>query len=253
MIEIGRTPLNANELIRQYPSRSPEAQMIRQLSDSRAVYRYASIEELKFELDVRKNTVDAALALHRSRLAFRVFRQSRCNEAFWTRTEEGGFRLKSGVSPSSAIRDIYTNSHLYATECSTAIVIVFYKAILESIPEGLFNDLYREIYLMNWKSLDSDLYLRYFYSPPDYLPGDCRYIRNPDVNPLTPEWQGENVIYLGDELYYGHGIGIGTADLFIQALNRNRIRGSETSAYLMDDVTHPDYKALFGRYERYNR
>ena len=60
----------------------------------------------------------------------------------------------------------------------------------------------------------------------DYLPGDCRYFNNPDVDPLTPEWQGENAIDLSGGMYYGHGIGIKTADKIIEILNHNRIQDS---------------------------
>jgi protein-glutamine gamma-glutamyltransferase len=80
---------------------------------------------------------------------------------------------------------------------------------------------------------------------PDYVPGDCRYVRNPDVNPLTPEWQGENIINLGNGKYYGHGIGIGDIDYFIKALNQNRIEDSQVSAYLMDSATRPDFEGLY--------
>ena len=81
-----------------------------------------------------------------------------------------------------------------------------------------------------------------------YLLGDRGYFRNPDVNPKTPEWQGENVIVLPDSLYYGHGIGIADADDMIKALNSNRIAGAERSAYLLDMAGRPDYRQLASLY-----
>ncbi|MDD4495708.1 MAG: hypothetical protein PHV32_15450 [Eubacteriales bacterium] len=39
---------------------------------------------------------------------------------------------------------------------------------------------------------------------------------------LTPGWQGENAIYLGENRFYGHGAGIAKSDKIIRALNRHR-------------------------------
>ena len=68
---------------------------------------------------------------------------------------------------------------------------------------------------MNWKYLDKDLGVRSSNNKRS-LPGDCLYIANPDVDPATPEWQGENVIQLINGRYYGHGIGIRTIEGFIR-------------------------------------
>ena len=59
----------------------------------------------------------------------------------------------------------------------------------------------------------------------DMLIGDRAYFKNPDVHPETMWLQGENVIVLAEDLYYGHGIGIANAETFIEILNRNRKEG----------------------------
>ena len=87
----------------------------------------------------------------------------------------------------------------------------------------------------------------------DYLPGDCRYFNNPDVDPLTPEWQGQNAIDLSGGMYYGHGIGIKTADKIIEILNHNRIQDSTTSAYLMDMATRPGFMHLSFIYNKFQQ
>jgi protein-glutamine gamma-glutamyltransferase len=133
---------------------------------------------------------------------------------------------------------------MYGTECATAIVIVYYLALVEVLPAELFDQLFSDIYLMDWKYLDKDLGVGTYYGVNDSLPGDCLYFKNPDVNPDTPEWQGENVIKLIGGYYYGHGIGIKTADEIIRELNRNRIRDSVNSAYLMDMIVKPDFNYL---------
>ena len=55
-----------------------------------------------------------------------------------------------------------------------------------------------EIELMNWSNIDEKLGVDYYDSVSDFMPGDCIYFKNPDVNPKTTEWQGENTIDLGD-------------------------------------------------------
>ncbi|HBN85494.1 MAG TPA: protein-glutamine gamma-glutamyltransferase [Clostridiales bacterium] len=221
------------------------------MADSTQTYSFRSMDELKFELSVRSAIVKASKDLNGNNFSFAVFRRSRCNPAFWNREPDGGFRLKSGVKPNEAIKNIYDQSRLYATECSTAIVIVFYKALADVLPGPLFDALFPNTYLMNWQSLDPDLGLRTLHEPEKYMPGNCRYFKNPDVNPLTPEWQGENAIDFGDGLYYGHGMGIRNAEQIIHALNQNRKRNADKSAYLMDSSTRLNFSRLYTAYARY--
>ncbi len=248
MITISGNIIDPTPMMDRFPPASIERKIIQQLSSSQRMYDYDSPDQLHFELALRNQIILASRELNRSRLAFTTFRDSRCNPEFWIRTEEGGFRLRPNVEPARAIQDIYNNSSEYGTECATAIVILYYKAVLSIYPANLFNRLFANIYLMNWMHVDSDLGIRNYQNPGDYLPGDCRYFKNPDVNPLTPYWQGENAIDLGDGTFYGHGIGISDAEGIIRALNNNRIRGSVESAYLMDTATRPDFKYLANRY-----
>lgn len=218
------------------------------LSSSNSVYKYASLNQLKFELDFRGKIVDAAKELGKSKFAFRTFRESMCNTDYWERTNEGGFLLKAGIEPAAAIRDIKNNSYKYGTECATAIVIVYYIALVGIFSEELFNELFQGIYLMDWGYLDTDLGIRHYQSVLDELPGDCLYFKNPDVNPMTPQWQGENVIDLGNGMYYGHGIGIRKAEGIIEALNRRRKIDAKESAYLLESATRPSFKRLADKY-----
>lgn len=251
MIKIANQIIDPGTIAAQYRPGSTERRIIDILSSSEKVYVYDTPGQLKFELDLRKNIVTAAKELYESDLAFKVFRKSMCNPDYWHRTEEGGFLLESNVKPSDAIRDIYVHSSKYGTECATAIIIVYYKALLDTFPEELFDRLFPEIYLMNWQHLDSELGITQYNKPADYLPGDVRYFKNPDVDPLTPEWQGENVFDLGRGRYYGHGIGIGTADEIIDALNRHRESDSETSAYLLDLAKRLNFKGLAQVYGKF--
>lgn len=207
---------------------------------------FESPAELLFELHLRTATVSAARELDRSGMDFATFRKSRCNTDFWDRTPEGGFRLKTGAKPDGAIADIFQNGRKYATECATAMVIVYYRALLAVYGAVRFNRLFPKIELMNWHHLDPLLLgIGLLKKYPDYLPGDRRYFANPDVDPLTPEWQGENVIDLDGKTYYGHGIGIHDAESITRALNKNRIDGADESAYLMDSAGRPDFRKLY--------
>ncbi|MEM1485917.1 protein-glutamine gamma-glutamyltransferase [Oscillospiraceae bacterium PP1C4] len=249
MILIGNVPAQADTLSNEYPAGSVERDIIGILSASTEKYQYNSLDQLKFELTLRREIINAANELYMSRLSFKIFRDSMCNPAYWDRMGDGGFSLKNGVKPSDAIRDIYTHSELYGTECATAMMIVYYRALLNTFPEDRFNELFPQIYLMNWHRIDRLLKdVGLMKKAKDYLPGDRRYFANPDVNPLYPEWQGENAIDLGHDLYYGHGVGRLDAETIISALNANRTEGADQSAYLMDSAGRPDFKNLFALY-----
>lgn len=245
MIIIAGGGVDMNALTGSYSPGSTEARVLQKMDQSEAKYSYASTEQLRFELLLRRQTVTAAEMLNRSGLGFEVFHKSKCNEEYWNRVPNGGFLLKSGALASGAVNDIFTNGRKYATECATAMVIVYYKALLNTFSPSLFNRVFRSIYLMNWHSLDP--MLREIGAPrpvSDILPGDRAYIKNPDVDPKTPELQGENIIVLSDSLYYGHGVGITTSERIIKLLNQNRFRGATRSAYMLESVSRPNYKKL---------
>ncbi|MUT64792.1 protein-glutamine gamma-glutamyltransferase [Paenibacillus sp. NEAU-GSW1] len=234
---------NGAQWIEQMPLSQLEREIVRGKQLSRVVYRYDSPEDLRFELAMRQSIVNAAKALQESQAAFAIFEKSRCNEQYWSRTREGGFRLRSGVRPSDAIRDIFQNGELYGFECATAIVIVWYKAILDVIGDEAFNRYFTNLYLRDWNH-DSDLWLISTHDKDEAFPGDVLYFKNPDHDLDTPEWQGENVVKLEGNLFFGHGIGIETGEEIIAALNRQREPGAMTSAYLSDLVVYPNFEYL---------
>jgi protein-glutamine gamma-glutamyltransferase len=220
-----------------------EKDLYEQKWKSPVIYRYDSVNHLRFELSLRAKLVDAAVALHKSGVKFAIFKNSRCNEQFWDLTERGGFRLKAGATPASAIRDVYANGKKYGFECATAVVIVLYKGVLDAIDESKFNRLFANMLLYDWHH-DSDLRLIQDQGSSRALPGDVLYFNNPGVSPNTPQWQGENAVKLGADAYYGHGIGIVSAQRIINVLNRFRRPGSTESAYLTDPIIYPDFLYL---------
>jgi len=242
MIILNGTPFDIFSIIHEYKENSVEAISLQKMAESQESYQYDSLEELKFELGLRKEIVNAAINLNSSAFSFAIFHKSKCNPLYWDRTANGGFNLKGGVSAADAIQDIYQNGHKYATECATAMLIVYYKALLSVFTKNKFDKQFPTIYLMNWQIIEP--LLKETGIQADFLPGDRGYFDNPDVNPETPELQGENVIILLDERYYGHGIGIAKADTIIQVLNSNRKRDAQQSAYFMNTVSRPDFKKI---------
>ncbi|MEC0127413.1 protein-glutamine gamma-glutamyltransferase [Paenibacillus pabuli] len=246
MIIVANQPI---ELVRSDWS-AFEWHWLQQLQNGSTVYTYQSMDHLHFEWALRESLVHAAEALDRSGVSFASFEKSRCNPDYWNRNAEGGFELRSEVTPANGIRDIWKNGHLYAFECATATVIVLYGGVLGSIREEDFNSLFYNLLLYDWH-YDSDLRLTEKNGSGSALPGDVLYFKNPDVSPETPEWQGENTIMLRENLYFGHGIGIASGEEIIRSLNQNRIPGSTVSAYLMDTVIYPDFLYL-SRYAKNN-
>lgn len=246
MIIIAGSEIKPDSFASRYELTAAQRKILDAISTAASPSRYSDEGELRFELEMRENIVGAARSLYRSMMSFEIFRESICNTEFWTRTQEGGFMLKPGASPSDAILDIFIRGRKYGTECATAMVIVFYKALLDSYGPELFDRTCRSIYLMNWQNAEH-LGVTTDRDPGGYYAGDCRYFANPDVDPVTPEWQGENTIDLGNGQYYGHGIGIAAQNVIIEVLNENRISGSRVPAHLLDMATRPDFSNLYAR------
>jgi protein-glutamine gamma-glutamyltransferase len=224
------------------PFSKVQEMILKALLEEEQVYAYDSQKQLMFELLLREKIIEASKLLANSKARFTIFQFSKCNEQFWQRNHLGGFELKEGVLSSAGINDIFENSHLYAFECATAIVIVFYKAVLEVLKEKTFNELFANLLLYDWH-YDKDLRIK-TTNGDDYIPGDCLYFKNPEVDPETPQWQGENAIYLGKGLYYGHGIGIKTKEVMIKILNTKRRKNATKSAYLLKQTTRVGFKYL---------
>jgi protein-glutamine gamma-glutamyltransferase len=245
MYIISGNSFDISVIANEYDENSVEKQLLNKMSASSEKYSYASLDQLKFELNLRKNIVKSAVSLGGSGLSFSVFKKSVCNPVYWTRTPNGGFLLKEKANSGEAINDIYMNGNKYATECATAMMIVYYKALLDAYGGELFNKQFTKIYLLGWEVTEPLLAETASLQPAaDMLLGDREYFNNPDYDPAAPEWEGENVIILPDSMYYGHGIGITAAGEIIRDLNSNRKEYASRSAYLVDAVGRPNFNKL---------
>lgn len=239
MIQISGVPFHQ---IEQLQIDDIEKSILQQMFNAPVSYPYLSEDELLFELRVRKNIINSARQMNQGQSEFTIFEYARCNPNYWQLTRQGGFMIRPDVRPADAIMDIFRNSSLYAFECATAIVIIYYHATLHTIGRNLFNSLFQNIYLYSWHS-DHDLRLDTFYSN-HFLPGDVVYINNPDFHPNTSWFRGLNAVLLEDGKYFGHGFNIRSKEEIIQMLNEYRIPGSQRSAYLSSIVTRPSFNHL---------
>ncbi|QHZ45819.1 protein-glutamine gamma-glutamyltransferase [Bacillus sp. NSP9.1] len=205
-------------------------------------YSYSTVSELLFELSFRENTIESARALINSGARFATFSKTYGNEAYWRVSPEGALELRYRVSPSNAIKDIFERGSLYAFECATAIVIIFYMALIKTIGGQTFDQHYDRIILYDWHYEKLPIYTD---KGNDYLPGDCLYFKNPEFDQERPQWRGENAIYLGHNQYAAHGLGILSAEAIIEKLNKLRKPNAQISAYLMSQVTRVDIPTIF--------
>lgn len=217
------------------PKDDIEEVILYRLHEDPTNHSYSSLRELQVELTLRKHIILSARALNFSRAQFADFRDAFCNPRYWQLTKEGGFLQRSDVSSSDAIEDIFVNSYSYAFECATAIMILFYHAILNTIGRDAFHFHFQRLLLYSWHH-DDDLGMT-TENVSHFIPGDVVYFNNPDVNPAQLHWRGENAVLLEDNTYYGHGVSIQTKEEMIAILNEERIPGSTQSAYLMDFAT----------------
>ncbi|KIY21707.1 hypothetical protein [Mesobacillus subterraneus] len=209
------------------------------LDHSLTLFEFDTNFQLLFEIRLRGNIIEAALGLKNASVAFTSFKYSKFNPVYWTKGPSG-YLLNPNVRPSDAISDIFTNGQEYGFECSTAMVIIFYKAVLDSIRVTDFDYLFRGLLVWNW-NYDHDLAIITLEGS-EFIPGDVVYFMNPDYE--MPIWRGENAVFLGKELYYGHGIGIGTAEEMIEALNTLRKKDSTTSAFMLQQHSRLNSKYL---------
>ncbi|WP_028988276.1 protein-glutamine gamma-glutamyltransferase [Thermicanus aegyptius] len=242
MIGLAGLGFSPNRFLEEARLSPMEKKIFLAMLHSEGAYVYPSLHTLRFELRLREATVESAKLLDATPAGFASFAASRCNPQYWNRTREGGFRLKEGVEPATALLDIFENGEKYAFECATAVVIVLYRSVLTLLGRETFNRLFAGLYLWDWK-VDRDLGLT-TRKDVDYYPGDILYFANPDYDPRTPHWQGENTILLDDNLYYGHGIGITTREEIIRFLNRYRKPGSSLSAGMKNAASRPSYRYL---------
>jgi len=236
MIKINQQTVHVGDLSDILTTKE-QKDILTKMDKSKEIFQYQSIRQLEFVLLFRTKTLKAARDLNNSKVQFTTFEYAFCNKKYWTRLSNGGFLIKPNVRPTEAILDVLKNGKLYAFDCSTGIAIVLYLAALYTIGSRRFDLLFNGLLLFDWQ-FDNDLRLTQKYGD-DFIPGDIVHFNNPDVNPKESHWRAENVIFMADDQYYGHGVGIKKADTIISFLNKKRKPNARIPAYLMNLITRP--------------
>lgn len=242
MLYLKGKAVQPNPIIKQWQLPPAQSEIIYRMAQSPDIYAYNNEQQLQFELQARHAIINAAKAMAYSGVQFTDFEHAYCNPAYWILQPNGGFLLKPGVSPADAIRDIFLNGPAYGFECAVAMIIIYYRAMIDMLGDRNFNQLFDHLYLWSWhQDTDLGLVTRNYHS---FIPGDVVYFNNPDVHPAHIESQGLNAVLLEHEWYYGHGMGIHTAQEIIRKLNALRKPFSFRSAYLMTQATRPNFRYL---------
>ncbi|MCK6204168.1 protein-glutamine gamma-glutamyltransferase [Bacillus infantis] len=210
------------------------------LDRSPETFYYSNAGELLFELETREKILYYSRKLSESGAVFAAFQDSFFNPAYWIKTR-AGYALRPDVRPSEAVNDVFSNGSKYAFECSTAIVLILYKAVLESISVRYFNQLFQNLLVWDW-NYDRDLGIVTKIGS-NFIPGDIVYFYNPDFR--HPVWTGENAVYLGNDAYFGHGIGIKSEQEMVAALNTLRKPNATRSAFLISQHSRINFRYLF--------
>ena len=185
------------------------------------------------QAQIQLNVVKAARAFHAAGVNFSgSSKTDKVNQELWWMGYGGKMGVRQGVKPSDALNDIFQNGPKYGMECATGTLVVLYKGILDTIGPADFDRAFAKTRLFRWDIKDDDFQKAELHGNlPGYWPGDHTYFKNPDFDPAHSAFQGENVIYLGQGMYFGHGLGIVSEREVISSLNSLRRPGATTSAF----------------------
>jgi len=194
--------------------------------------------------------VDAAYAMAEAKHEFGGILKA--NPKFWNNPggEMATMTLKRGQSASAAIKDVFENPQQYQFECATALVLLRYKAIMELVGEKDFDRICKDLKVGPWdqeghaeaawkvegKAGDGSKIAMSAEDAKKVKPGDYTYFKNWSVSlsGYNGGWQGENVISLGGDKYYGHPFGITTGKEIVAYLNQHRQPNAKKEASLLD-------------------
>jgi protein-glutamine gamma-glutamyltransferase len=201
----------------------------------------------------RLKVIDAARALATSGAEFSPGSDTDAvNPALWSLSYGGKMTVRkfpkdgSAGSPARALRDIFDNGQMYGFECATAMMVIYHKAILDTVGEEAFDAMFsepRSLAFFRWSIKDADYVAaeRMTDGEPGWMPGTHYYYRNPDASDENSAFRGENVIYLGSEkgerMFYAHGV-VGKEGTYlvsekdlVRSLRMLRKRGAKTEPF----------------------
>lgn len=173
-----------------------------------------------FELILRRHICEAATNQFASGLQFNApYTVANCSSTnvFWE-TNGVGISIKAGANTADAIENIFSSGATFGADCYSALVIVWYKAVLDTFEEcspangrSKFASSFSSITISSTNSTYPPNLGNQTYS--SYRFGDWRYIDNPDFALSTPQFKGFNVIQMTDGVqdwdeFYEHPYGV---------------------------------------------
>ncbi len=196
--------------------------------------------------------VNAAKKLAQAKTRFCSPWYMRFNPSFWELYKGDHYIVKEGQSPSAALLDIFNNKAFTPChECSTAIIIIFYRAILDLIGNEHFDRVFDQSDIRKKLIIGPMAYGRisnYITSigagnrratssqAANFKPGSYGYVRNwshyNSESTYDDGWQGENIIFLGDGFVFGHPFGIEKLSTVIDGVDSHRREGFDDPAGL---------------------
>lgn len=183
------------------------------------------------QVRIQAHVVDAANQMNDAAIDFAA-RNFRVNQQYWWVGYGGKMGVRFGQRPSAALADIFNNGRAYSMECATATLATFYKAILDRIGPDDFDKQFPRLQLYRWR-IQAPAFeaAKRQERLGGMLPGDYTYYVNPEVAPENAAFAGENVIDVGDGLFFGHGIGIVSESELLDELDSMRSAGATKKAY----------------------
>lgn len=224
---------------------NPGDVLVYRKADGRLVHTTLSetrYQTARMQLSVVKATRDFASA----NVGFSGrWKDDKVNTALWSLKYSGEMSVRAGQKPSEAIADIFKNGRSYAFECATGTMVILYKAILDRVGPDDFDAAFPRLKIKRWDN-KPELFkaAERVGDLPGYMAGDHTYFKNPDFAPEHSAWQGENVIYLGDGQYFGHGVGYATEDDVLDTLDALRKPDATTPAFRDDFELRLDGKKI---------
>ena len=86
MIQILGNPFQKNYI---WKSDSIESVIIKRIQEAKVIYSYQSLDELLFELNLRKNIINSVIEMSKGRAKFNIFSNSHANRECWRISIEG--------------------------------------------------------------------------------------------------------------------------------------------------------------------
>ena len=175
---------------------------------------WEALSNLKKHIRARQNIVNAAKTRG---FAFEV-PPIKVNDIFWgteaVKSSDGEFLYHQHLPHNSsdvfsAIENIWIQPDEYAMPCLAAVGMVQLRgislAMLQPNFNAKFNALSRQdpLHVVSW--LDAFIQTsENVTNDADWVPGDWGYVQHDTWDEKTVGLQGENVIYLGNQLWWGH-------------------------------------------------